>query len=88
MARTTLGMMRRVALRVALKNEAVSFTPRLAESANITVLGAVNRLVLAMQALESFVGPFRAVILRTDRACETLVNTAVPSRRNSVASHG
>lgn len=59
----TLGTLERVDLRETWPNEASSFTPWLAQEANLKALGRVIGLELELEAVEKSVGPFRADIL-------------------------
>lgn len=58
-----LGQLERVDLRDAWQNEALSFTPWLAQEPNLKTLGQVIGLELELEAVEKSVGPFRADIL-------------------------
>lgn len=58
-----LGAFERVPLTTAWPTEDGNFTPWLAEPASIAALGTVLRLELEVEAVEHWVGPFRADIL-------------------------
>ncbi len=58
-----LGRLERVDLRLAWQNEALSFTPWLAQESNLRALGEVIGLELELEAVEKSVGSFRADIL-------------------------
>src|SRR4051794_36515632 len=58
-----LGIFQRVPLTTAWPTEDGNFTPWLAEPQSIAALGAVLRLEMEVEAVEYWVGPFRADIL-------------------------
>lgn len=64
----TLGRLERIDLRNAWLSESSSFTPWLAESANMKLLGDAIGIELEVEAQEKDVGPFRADILCKDTA--------------------
>lgn len=61
-----LGRLERVELRKAWSNEATDFTPWLAQTENIKLLGEAIEIELEVEAQEKDVGPFRADILCKD----------------------
>ena len=61
-----LGRMKRVDLRTIWTIEATEFTPWLAQSENLEVLGETLGIDLELEAQEKAVGPFRADILCKD----------------------
>ena len=65
---TQLGRMERVDLRDVWTNEAIDFTPWLAQEQNIALLEDAIDLDLEVEAEEKNVGPFRADILCKDTA--------------------
>lgn len=68
-----LGRLERVDLRTAWKNEAVHFTPWLAQAENISLLAKTIGLELEVQGQEQSVGPFKADILCKNTEDNTLV---------------
>ena len=66
MTNGTLGQLTPVALRGIWPTEANDFTPWLARSENLAVLGGVLGIELELEAQERAVGPFRADILCKD----------------------
>lgn len=71
--KTPLGRMQAVELRDYWLSEAADFTPWLAETENIKLLGDAIGLELEVEAQEKDVGPFRADILCRDVATEQSV---------------
>jgi len=67
-SRLGLGRLERVGLREAWQGEATDFTPWLALSENITLLGNAIGIELEVESQEKDVGPFRADILCRDLA--------------------
>jgi hypothetical protein len=55
-----LGTFTQVLLREAWPTEDANFTPWLAEPTNIALLGDALRMELQVEAVEHWVGPFRA----------------------------
>src|SRR5579871_2344330 len=68
-----LGRLERVELRRAWLSEATEFTPWLARTENITLLGEAIGIELEVQGTEQYVGPFRADILCKDTRTDTNV---------------
>lgn len=68
-----LGRLEKVDLRDIWKTEAGDFTPWLAKSHNMAILGEVIGLDLEVQAREEEVGPFRADILCQETASDHVV---------------
>lgn len=68
-----LSRLERVGLRDVWENEALNFTPWLAEPENIQLLGNVIGLELEVEAQEQSVGPFSADILCRDTASDNWV---------------
>jgi hypothetical protein len=66
LSQVTLGRLERVELRDIWMSEASHFTPWLARSENLEVLGETLGLELELEAQERAVGPFRADILCKD----------------------
>lgn len=66
MSKVTLGRLEKTDLRNAWTSEAGDFTPWLAESENLELLGQAIGIELELEAQEKFVGPFRADILCKD----------------------
>ena len=66
MSGNNLGRLEKVDLRTAWASEAAHFTPWLAESENLKLLGEVIGIELELEAQEKDVGPFRADILCKD----------------------
>lgn len=66
MTKYNLGSLRKVKLREVWENEAVHFTPWLAQEENIQLLADTLSLDLEVEAQEKNVGPFRADILCKD----------------------
>src|SRR3984893_14482083 len=61
-----LGRLERVELHDIWASEAASFTPWLARSENIAILGETLNIELELQAQQRAVGPFRADLLCKD----------------------
>ena len=68
-----LGRLEKVDIREIWKNEAVDFTPWLAEPANIGLLGDTIGMELEVEAVEKDVGRFFADILCKDAASDRFV---------------
>lgn len=68
MGNKVLGKLEKVGLREFWESESTSFTPWLAQEANIALLGEAISLDLEVEAQEKEVGPFRADILCKDTA--------------------
>ena len=68
-----LGKLSQISLREVWKNEAGSFTPWLAEGANLALLSEVLELELELEGQEQEVGPFRADILCKDAGTDRWV---------------
>ncbi len=68
-----LGRIEKVDLRSIWTNEGREFTPWLAESDNLTILGAALGIDLILEAKEKDVGPFRADILCKNSADESWI---------------
>jgi hypothetical protein len=68
MQKTKLGRLEQVDLREAWTSEAADFTPWLAKSENLALLGDTIGMELELEAQETRVGPFRADILCKDTA--------------------
>src|SRR6476660_4909533 len=66
MSKVILGRLEKMNLRDAWTSEAGGFTPWLAESENLELLGQAIGIELELEAQEKFVGPFRADILCKD----------------------
>jgi hypothetical protein len=66
MATIELGRLEKVDLRSVFPNEALAFTPWLAEEKNLSLLGEAIGLDLELEAKEKSVGPFSADILCKD----------------------
>jgi hypothetical protein len=66
----TLGRLARVPLREAWDSESSSFTPWLAQEENLAVLSEALELDLALVAVETSVGSFRADILCRDQSSD------------------
>ncbi len=66
MSKIILGRLEKTDLRNAWTSEAGDFTPWLAESENLELLGQAIGIELELEAQEKFVGPFRADILCKD----------------------
>jgi hypothetical protein len=77
-----LGRLERVELREAWAGEASDFTPWLAQTDNIILLGEAIGIELEVESQEKHVGPFRADILcrRAAMCAEVLVPGMVPAR--------
>lgn len=73
MAVQTLGRLEKVDIREIWKNEAVDFTPWLAEPTNIGLLGDTIGMELEVEAVEKDVGRFFADILCKDAASDRFV---------------
>jgi hypothetical protein len=67
-SKAALGRLERVDVRAYWAHEAAEFTPWLAESDNIALLGETIGLELEVESVEKSVGPFRADILCRDTA--------------------
>lgn len=65
-AKTTLGRLKKVALREYWEKEATEFTPWLSESDNLALLGETLGIQMELEETETNVGPFRADILCRD----------------------
>ena len=61
-----LGRLQRIDLRTIWTSEPEQFTPWLANSANLEVLGETLGLELELEAREKEVGPFRADLVCKD----------------------
>ncbi len=70
---TPLGRLEKVALREAWPHEALNFTPWLAESENLSLLGDALGLSLELESVEKAVDSFSADILARDRITGGLV---------------
>ena len=70
---TELGRLERVNLRDVWQNEATQFTPWLADSDNISLLGETLGFDLEVESTEATVGEFRADIVCTDTSDNTTV---------------
>jgi hypothetical protein len=68
-----LGRLERVELRNAWANEATHFTPWLAQSENLALLGEAIGIDLELEAQEKSVGPFSADLLCKDKATDNWV---------------
>lgn len=68
-----LGRLTQVMLREVFASEANDFTPWLAQEGNLKLLGEAIGIDLVLEAQEKEVGPFRADILCTDTANDSLV---------------
>lgn len=68
-----LGRLTQVMLREVFASEANDFTPWLAQESNLKLLGEAIGIDLVLEAQEKEVGPFRADILCTDTANDSLV---------------
>jgi len=66
MNKNQLGRLQPVSVRDVWENEASNFTPWLAEEENLTLLGEILGLELALEGKEKNVGPFKADILCKD----------------------
>ena len=62
----TLGRLEKIELRDIWRTEAMDFTPWLAQSENLALLGEALGMELEIEAQERNVGPFRADILCKD----------------------
>jgi hypothetical protein len=70
MSANALGRLSRVGLRQIFETEAASFTPWLAQDANLSLLGEAIGISLELEAQEKDVGPFRADLLCKDTATD------------------
>lgn len=70
---TNLGRLEHVSLRDIWKTEAGDFTPWLAQTHNLAILGETIGLDLEVEAQEKSVGPFRADILCRETATDAWV---------------
>jgi len=70
---TELGRLKRVELRKAWENEALHFTPWLAQAENLKLLGDAIGIDLELEAQEKSVGPFSADLLCKDTASDSWV---------------
>ncbi len=68
-----LGRLERVHLREIWRDEARMFTPWLAREENLVLLGSTLSVELELRAQEQLVGPYRADIVCTDTADDSLV---------------
>ena len=69
-----LGRLEKIAdLREVWKTEALDFTPWLANEDNLTLLGETIHINLELEAVEKYVGPFRADILCRNTDDDSLV---------------
>jgi hypothetical protein len=68
-----LGRLEQIRLREAWENEAGDFTPWLATTDNIKLLGDAVDMELEVEAIEQHVGPFRADIVCRNLADDSLV---------------
>ncbi len=66
MSQVRFGRLRPVKLRDVWKSEARDFTPWLAQPDNLSLLGETIGMSLVLQAIEHFVGPFRADVVCRD----------------------
>ena len=69
----SFGKLERVEARIAWANEAGDFTPWLAQSENLRLLGDTIGIELELEAQEKSVGPFRADILCKDTVSDNWV---------------
>ncbi len=74
-----LGSLERIGLRDAWDNEALDFTPWLAQSESIRLLGDALGLALSVEAQEQGVGPFRA-----DLVCRNLTDNSLVLIENQI----
>jgi hypothetical protein len=81
-----LGSFERVTVTQAWPTEDRNFTPWLAEAANIKLLGEVLDLELEVEAVEHWVGPFRADILA--RAADESEHRVVIENQFGRTNHG
>lgn len=70
---TQLSRLQPVDLRTIWQNEASNFTPWLAQEENLALLGDTIGLELELEAVEKFVGPFRADIVCKDTLTDAWV---------------
>ena len=73
MSKPPIGRIKRVPLRDAWLSESGEFTPWLAKTENVVILGEALELDLEVEAQERNVGPFRADILCKNTADDTWV---------------
>jgi hypothetical protein len=65
---TGLGSLKKINPRTQWANEAINFTPWLAEDENIQLLAAELGIELEVESIEAAVGPYSADILARDTA--------------------
>ncbi len=73
MNQSTLGRLQKIELREVWFSEAGQFTPWLAQTENLKLLGETIGIDLECEAQEKEVGPFRADILCKDTASDAWV---------------